>query len=269
MTSEIYQRSTSHPAPAELDKADPEHQLYARFLPRRLTAEELRDSILQVSGEMVESSGGPPVFPDLNIEAALQPRHIMGGLAPPYHASPSPRQRNRRTIYTAQIRTLTDPFLQVLNYPGSDMTCERRDASIVAPQAFALFNAQWPHEMALALAARIRKTSDDQAQQATAAFHAVFSRSPSKQELDLCLANLQRHELFHKKSAPVDFKLPAAVVQSMIEELTGEPFEFEEEWSFARRYEYGLQPSGVDEQTRALADLCLVLLNSNEFAYVY
>jgi len=30
-----------------------------------------------------------------------------------------------------------------------------------------------------------------------------------------------------------------------------------------------LQPADADRHTRALADLCLAILNSNEFLYVY
>ena len=54
----------------------------------------------------------------------------------------------------------------------------------------------------------------------------------------------------------------------MVEELTGEPFQFEEDWDFSN-YEHNLQPTDVSPETRALADLCLVILNSNEFVYVY
>ena len=54
----------------------------------------------------------------------------------------------------------------------------------------------------------------------------------------------------------------------MIEEMTGQPFEFEEDWDMSA-YQYNLQPTEVSVETRALADLCLVILNSNEFVYVY
>jgi hypothetical protein len=30
-----------------------------------------------------------------------------------------------------------------------------------------------------------------------------------------------------------------------------------------------LQPNAVNARTRALADICLVLFNANEFAYIY
>jgi hypothetical protein len=54
----------------------------------------------------------------------------------------------------------------------------------------------------------------------------------------------------------------------MVEEMTGEEFEWEEELDAMRDYRRDLQPWEVSPQTRALADVCLVLFNSNEFLYV-
>ena len=67
---------------------------------------------------------------------------------------------------------------------------------------------------------------------------------------------------------PVRFEFPKRVIQPMIEEMTGENFEFEEDWDMSN-YQYNLQPTEVTSETRALADLCLVILNSNEFVYIY
>src|SRR5207249_343600 len=147
---------------------DPENKLLWHFPPRRLTAEELRDAMLAVSGELSSTMGGPPVYPEINLEAALQPRHIMGSLAPPYKPSPKREQRNRRTIYTVQIRTLMNPLLQVFNEPSTDLTCERRDSTTVTPQVFALFNSQCAHDLALAMANRLSRTSRSRPKQVEA-----------------------------------------------------------------------------------------------------
>ena len=58
MTSEAYRRSTRHPDASALDDRDPNREAYAAFLPRRLDAEELRDSMLSVSGELNPQLGG-------------------------------------------------------------------------------------------------------------------------------------------------------------------------------------------------------------------
>ena len=54
----------------------------------------------------------------------------------------------------------------------------------------------------------------------------------------------------------------------MIEELTGELVEWEEELVGLKDYQRDLMPWQADAPTRALAELCLVLFNSNEFVYL-
>ena len=54
----------------------------------------------------------------------------------------------------------------------------------------------------------------------------------------------------------------------MVEEMTGEDMHWEEELDAMRDYQRDLMPWDADADTRALAELCLVLLNSNEFLYV-
>src|SRR5207302_1443822 len=118
------------------------NDLLATFPPRRLDAEEIRDSMLAITGELNSEMGGPGVFPEINWEVALQPRHIMGSVAPAYQPSPTPRERNRRTIYAFRYRTLADPLLEVFNRPGSEISCEGRDETTVTPQVLALHNSE-------------------------------------------------------------------------------------------------------------------------------
>ncbi|MDG2123922.1 MAG: PSD1 and planctomycete cytochrome C domain-containing protein, partial [Verrucomicrobiales bacterium] len=140
--SKAYARSTNHPDPDKLAKLDPNATSYAAFSPRRLTAEEIRDAMLTVSGELNPEIGGLPARPDMNLEAALQPRMIMGTFAPSYIPNPKPGQRNRRTLYAHKTRGQRDPFLEVFNQPGPDASCELRDASNVTPQVFTLLNSE-------------------------------------------------------------------------------------------------------------------------------
>ena len=54
----------------------------------------------------------------------------------------------------------------------------------------------------------------------------------------------------------------------MVEEMTGEDLHWEEELDALEDYQRDLVPWEADADTRALAELCLVLLNSNEFLYI-
>ena len=76
---------------------------------------------------------------------------------------------------------------------------------------------------------------------------------------------MTEHHLAHP---PRPTELPLRVNRSMVEELTGEMVHWEEDLSVLKDYERDLMPWQVDAQTRALADVCLVLMNSNEFLYV-
>ena len=83
VTSETYRRRSDHPDFEAIARTDPGHDMLAFFPPRRLAAEELRDNLLAVSGELSREQGGPGIFPEIHWEVALQPRHIMGAVAPP------------------------------------------------------------------------------------------------------------------------------------------------------------------------------------------
>jgi hypothetical protein len=233
-----------------------------------LSAEEIRDAMLAASGELNPEMGGPGVFPELNWEVALQPRHIMGSVAPAYIPSRTPRERNRRTIYAFRIRTLADPLLEVLNRPGSEVSCERRDETTVTPQVFATFNSEFAANRALAMAARLAKSHDSDAARVAAAFHLIYGRPPSNVESDKCLAHVDRMTETHSQNPPTPTELPSKVQRGMVEELTGEMVHWDEDLSVLKDYQRDLMPWQVEPETRALADLCLVLMNSNEFLYV-
>jgi hypothetical protein len=99
-------------------------------------------------------------------------------------------------------------------------------------------------------------------------FGLVFPRSPNESELTQCLAHWREMlPLVHE--APARYQPPLRVRRDAVEENTGEKFSFNEELHAYAEFVPDLQPADVDARTRALADVCLVLLNSNEFAYLY
>jgi hypothetical protein len=236
--------------------------------PRRIEAEVLRDAILAVSGELSLEAGGPGVFPQINEDVARQPQHRMGTLAPPYFPSPEKSQRNRRTIYTFQQRSLIDPLVEVFNAPSLDLSCDRRESSTIPTQAFALFNSQFAHDMALAFAARLSKEAPTARQQITRAFELTYSRPPTPKELQLSLSHLNRMKAHHELHPPPPIEAAKPIVHAITSELTGEVFTFTQSPP-PTKYEANLHPSQVNANTRALADLTLALINSNEFLYVY
>jgi hypothetical protein len=268
MTSEAYRRSATHPDWKTLREKDALGTSYAVYQPRRLSAEELRDAMLAATGELNRTLGGIPNRPEINLEAALQPRQVMGTFASAWVPNPKPEQRHRRSLYALKLRGLTDPMLEVFNAPAPDFSCERREASTVTPQVFSLFNSQATQARALALAHRVLKEAPEDEKAIERLFALVFSRAPNAAEKRDCLAHWRKTiPLVH--TAPVPSTPPLEVSRDAVEENTGETFSFNETLHAYADFVADLQPADVDARTRALADVCLVLLNSNEFAYVY
>ncbi|QDU92454.1 PSD1 and planctomycete cytochrome C domain-containing protein [Lignipirellula cremea] len=269
MLSKAYRRSTSHPQPQILKERDPNGESYAAFQPRRLAAEELRDAMLQLSGELNPTPGGIPIRPEMNLESALQPRQVMGTFAEAWQPSPLPRQRHRRSLYALRIRGQSDPFLEVFNAPNPDLSCEARDASNVTPQVFALFNSTAAYARALALARRLQKECASPHEVVERLFQLAYGRSPNTTEAAACRMHWSSMTKRHEGLTFTRPEYPQEVVREAVEENTGERFAFVEPLEFYADFVPDLQPSDADPPLRGLAELCLVILNSNEFVYVY
>ena len=267
--SDAYRRASTHPDGDKLEQLDSTGTSYAAFRPRRLSAEELRDAMLAVSGELNPLVGGIPARPDINLEAALQPRMIMGTFAPSYVPDPQPAQRNRRSIYALKLRGHRDPFMTTFNQPVPDESCELRDSSNVTPQVFTLFNSSESADRALAMAARVLQESDGDRESVALAFRLAFGREANRKEIASALAHWKAATTEQNKSTPQPRVYTTEVTRRANEENTGEEFSFTETLFEYEDYVPDLEPHQVDARTRGLADLCLVLLNANEFIYVY
>ena len=100
MTSRTYQQSGQHPELERLITKDPHNDRFAYFPTRRLTAEEIRDGMLQITGELNTTVGGLPIRPEMNMEVALQPRMIQFSLAPAYQPIAPPRRNAIAAAFT-------------------------------------------------------------------------------------------------------------------------------------------------------------------------
>lgn len=268
LSSEAYRRSSRHPDPESLNTKDPKLELYATFMPRRLAAEEFRDAMLATSGELNRQIGGIPCRPDINMEVAMQPRQIMGGTASVYEPDPLPVQRNRRTVYAEKIRGLRDPFMETFNQPGPDKSCEIRETSTVAPQALTLFNAEEIRDRSIAFADRVMKETRGDAAAVERAFQLSIGRKPGKKELASCLNHWKQATKEEKLKNYPPKNYPSSVERSVMAEKTGEPYTFTEIMPAYETYVPDMQPAQVAARTRGFAQICLVLFNSNEFAYL-
>lgn len=268
MMSEVYRRSTTPADSAKLADVDPGNSLLSHFPRRRLTAEELRDSILSATGELVHCDGGLPVMPEINMEVALQPRMIQFSLAPAYQPSANPDLRNRRTVFAYKVRGQADPFAELFNEPNPNESCEQRESAAVAPQVFALLNSDLITDRSIAMALRLQSEQPEMVDQLRTAIQLILLREPTERELERLNQYVEEMTVYHENVDATPVEYPASITRSLVEEFSGETFEYEEILPVFENYRPDIKPSVVAPDTRALADMCLLLFNTNEFIYV-
>ena len=126
-------------------------------------------------------------------------------------------------------------------------------------------------DRSIAFAERIQRDLAQQGQDANKrrwigrAIRLAYGRNATKKEQESLHAYLEEMLIYHADHPPERIEYPKQVVRSLVEEFTGEPFEFVEKLNAYDDYEPGPKPWTATVETRALADVCLLLLNSNEF----
>ena len=158
---------------------------------RRLDADAVRDSILNVSGRLNLKMGGVGVIPPLTGEEILAAR--MPHLWP---AHPDPAEHSRRSIYLQVKRSLALPMLDVFDAPDTATSCARRETSTVAPQALAMMNSEFVVAEAEAFADRLRRETDGSPGALVAAgWRTALGRDATDLELRTSLGYLERNSL--------------------------------------------------------------------------
>jgi hypothetical protein len=196
-------RQTAWPADgAAREKAgrlDPQNTLLWRMNPRRLTAEQLRDGLLAVSGLLKPSPGGPPVWPPLPPEVLqANPAFLDDNAEKTKGWYPSsPEELDVRSLYLVQKRSVRLPFMEAFDQPDNFTSCSRRSDSTVAPQAFALLNNPAIDAPARALAERASKEAPGPAaaDSLIQAWRLACGRSPAPEELAILQELLEKSDL--------------------------------------------------------------------------
>ena len=268
MLSDAYRRSSNVPDDDGWKTADPDNRWLSHFPRRRMGAEEIRDGILQITGELQQRDGGLPIMPEINMEVALQPRMIQFSLAPAYQPSATPEQRNQRTIYAYHVRGQSDPFTELFNQPNPNDSCELRESAAVTPQVFTLLNSDQITDRSIAFALRLQNETAEPVVEIGRAFELAFGRQASQQEI-VRLEKYYREMMDYHRQTPVQpITYPTEITRSLVEEFSGNVFEYTEILPVFENYIADKKAADVSAETRALADVCLLLLNANEFMYV-
>jgi hypothetical protein len=202
VTSAAYRQSSSRAGnrTARLaSEVDRDNRLLWRQNIRRLTAEQLRDALLAVSGSLnVAHAGGPPIWPELPPEILqANPAFLDDNATKTKGWYPSPKtNQNVRSVYLIQKKTVRVPFMETFDMPENSVSCGRRTESTVAPQALSLLNGALAIEAAQALAKRVQdEAGADPAAQVQRAFAFALQRSPARDELRACVELIKQRSL--------------------------------------------------------------------------
>ena len=182
MTSRTYQMSSA-PNHDNLNK-DPVNDNFWRFDMRRLSAEEMRDSILSVIGRINLSKGGPSFYPILP-DAVLATSSTKGGK----WGNSSEDDLFRRSIYIKIKRSLQPPELFDFDFADTDAPCPVRFTTTVPTQALNSLNSQFINDRASDFAGRIvREVGPGTGRkQIVFAMEQALGRTPEKWEIEECL----------------------------------------------------------------------------------
>ena len=188
LTSNAYKQASA-PNARGLAK-DPINDLCWRFDMRRLDAEEIRDSILAVSGSLNLTMFGPSIYPEI-------PKEILAGQSIPgsdwYTAKMKPEDLNRRSIYIHVKRSLIYPLLASFDLPETDRTTPFRFSSTQPTQALSMMNSPLLNQQAAILAERVRhETGVDPHAFTRRLFSLVMQRPPAEKEIAQGMALLTR-----------------------------------------------------------------------------
>ncbi len=182
VTSATYQQSVSSPIAEQARLKDPENKLLWRANNHRLDAEQIRDAVLNVTGELDLTVGGEGVDPS----------------------------RPRRTIYNKVIRNTRDPVIDVFDAPEGFSSMAQRNTTTTPTQSLLMINSKWTLARAKAFAARVKKeNSSDEGELVTDAFRLAFGRDPQSAEVEGARKFLaQQKQTAEAKAPPVAEAVP-------------------------------------------------------------
>jgi hypothetical protein len=168
MLSSTYQLSTT------FDQGNAEIDADNRFLwqmgRRRLNVESWRDALLDVSGKLNPTLGGPST--DL-AEAG----------------------NDRRTIYARISRHELDSLLRLFDFPDANITSSKRTETTVPQQQLFVLNSPFMIEQAKAFAARLQdEAPENDEARIRRAFQLAYARPPSELESKIGLSYLNREQ---------------------------------------------------------------------------
>ena len=179
--SATYRQSAK--ATQELMGRDPENQLLARAPRLRLTAEQIRDHALAISGLLVKDIGGPSVKP-YQPEGLWAEKIGGGGGSTAKYIPDGGEKLYRRSLYTFWKRTVPPPSMMTFDAVSRDFCMVKRETTSTPLQALIMLNDPQIVEAARVLSYRAIAEHNNLDDRIAFMFHLATSRAPEKVELE-------------------------------------------------------------------------------------
>jgi hypothetical protein len=178
MTSAVYRQTALRETPKVARLKDPEDRWLWRMNTSRLDAEQIRDTMLAVSGELQSAEGGPAVETTSPI----------------------------RAVYTKVVRNTRDPVLDAFDAPDSFASVCTRNTTTTPTQSLLMINGDWPLKRAAAFAARVRAETkaSDPGSLIDSAYRLAYGRAPEPAERKTAIAFLDRQSSKGDSAARAD-----------------------------------------------------------------
>jgi hypothetical protein len=153
----------------EHTRLDPENTLLSRMPLRRMSAEEVHDSILQIAGALNVAQFGQPDPVTIRNDGYVTAKTVDGV--------------TRRSVYLRHRRKEMPTILETFDLPQMNPNCSERTPSTIVTQPLHLLNDKTVHNLAGLFADRIqREAGDDVNEQIDSAFRIALGREPSAGE---------------------------------------------------------------------------------------
>jgi hypothetical protein len=155
LLSATYRQTALRPPPEIAKMRDPENRWLWRFNTRRLDAEQIRDAMLAVSGDLDATAAGPSAEPT----------------------------SNRRSVYLKMLRNARDPLLDVFDLAEPFGSIPNRNITTTANQALLMMNGAVPLKRAADFAERLTKLGlSDRSAIVEEAYRLAYARTPRDDE---------------------------------------------------------------------------------------
>jgi len=170
ITSDTYQR-TSQDLP-ENAKIDPDNVYLWRANRRRLDAEQLRDSILAISGRLDPSPAKAHPLPHYLTYYFRQHEPYVGNF-----------KSDRRTIYLFRQRIRKNIFLDTFDAPDGNLHVGVRRPTTTSLQSLYFMNSAFIQDEANRITSRMLKTNPDFTTRIAWCYQTLFGRQPASPEI--------------------------------------------------------------------------------------